>query len=158
MLRVRRAVMMVAAVLAVVLGAIAGPAGSAAAAPATVESGSFQYSVDAVPYQASLDWDYCLSSGGKYMYLEAITSLCGNQGWGQLWSFSYASNPSAQGISTLEICHSGNHSGTTTMHYLDASGYHTLSDSAATPGCSLGRAVSLDHFYVTWGAATSPSI
>jgi hypothetical protein len=125
-------------------------------AAAAARSGSLQSWVRAVPYQATLDWDHCRSSSGNYMYLEDHNTTCANHGWTGVWSFSYASNPSG-GVSTLEVCHSGDHSATTVMHYLDSSGYHTLSD-AGGGGCALASSAGLDHFYVTWGDATSPSI
>lgn len=130
---------------------------AAVATPTSVLSGSLQTSTGAEPYEDILDWDYCLSDSGKYMYLETKTSLCGSGGSAGTWSFSYASKPSAAGVSNLEVCHSADHSATTTMHYLDNSGYHTLSDSAGG-GCALAQSTGLDHFYVTWALATSPSI
>jgi hypothetical protein len=140
------------AVLAVVLAASFVTADAAVAAPPSVANGYIVGSARANPY--NLYWDTC-SGDGKYMYLETLASTCGDHGWGAVWGYAYVSSDSR----TVAVCHSNDHSATTTMHYAVAfvPGF-SLSDSAG--GSCQVRSVfaPVTSFYVTWGDARSPTI
>src|SRR4051794_35406372 len=128
------AVAIAAAVAAAVVLSTAGVASAAsprvaAQHPALIDV----YRSDVYPV---LDWDQCRDSTGEYIFIEAHTSVCGSQWPGNVWSFSFVGRRSSFGVNKLEVCHSGDHSGTTVMEYGDDDGTHTLSD-AAGGGCAI---------------------
>src|SRR5690242_18545892 len=96
------------AVVVVVLAATFTIADAAAAAPPSVANGYIVGSAKANPY--NLYWDTCSAGDGKYMYLESLASTCGDHGWGAVWGYAYVSSNSR----TVAVCHSNDHSATTT--------------------------------------------
>jgi hypothetical protein len=121
---------------------------------ATPRSGTF-IARWTIPQYPSIVWDWCQSGSGDYIYLEDPTaSLCGNAGWGPLFSFSYVSF-TVNGMNSLEVCQSGNHSGTTTLYDNDHAGSQQLSDSGGG-GCALATRSGIASFRAGWGTALSP--
>jgi hypothetical protein len=104
----------------------------------------------------NLYWDACQSSTGWYWFLEGQGSVCGVGNAGDFFSFAYVSFVSSNGQRSLEVCHSGNHSGTTTLYDYDTTGRERHVSDSAGGGCAVATRTNLVEWLSNWGGEDSP--
>jgi hypothetical protein len=141
---------------AMALAAGLGIAGLVAGAPSAnaVEHPTLVARVPSQNY-GTLYWDACTSSTGAYWFLEGRGSVCGVGNAGDFFSFAFVSFVN-NGQRNLEVCHSGNHSGTTTLYDYDTTGRERHLADSGGGGCALATRTNMVDWLSNWGGEDSP--